>query len=664
MKKHLMSLVLAFLLLCGALPASLAEEEIVDVTQYTYEIIPVLSPFCYCVYVRTDNPDPLSFRLLDPDSAYGRTGFDTLWKQNTTRYADVRYEDPTRYRVKDGYVFEGYYAYPDGGELILQQRYKGQYFDNTLKIYRDYYGYRNTNVRISCPPLHNGLDALISRCTNSGMSFFEKLDAIYATISRIAIYPRNVLDTGDINQDTPYPFLASSPYAELSLNEYYKMFNNGRMLLSAAYPYVLDSRGFPGIIEQAARVFEPDCEISAGQNHWETVITWNGESRTYGGAGNGGRDPLYTDQVDELFTFDGSAGDWSTQTDLEQYADKLASYADLGEEAMRPYEDQIKGDTFTRTIRATGGTWIRVAQEPIGWRKDTFAYVVPTIQGTRIVSDAWVDGRYIGRHEIFEAGATPADHPTAGIVVHNVRYRDKSGNERVQDVLYKYAANRDRWEANEAEFYAGSYGGNTLPDELILTRAEYNALCSDANTLRFPETGLCYDGRNEPGSRFHCVTITYAGNNGRPAGEGTKIVWADLGSAVPLESSSVFQPPESPAGLLFAGWELGDGIHRPGDEITVTGDMTVRAVWSRISVTRAGDGLRVEVNCDEGFSGTLYCAWYSAACVNLRIDSEPLAAGLNEFVFPADVSGAAVVTVMATDSSLVPLCRPVHLPLS
>ena len=30
-----------------------------DVTRYSYEITPILSPFCYYLYVRTDNPDPL-----------------------------------------------------------------------------------------------------------------------------------------------------------------------------------------------------------------------------------------------------------------------------------------------------------------------------------------------------------------------------------------------------------------------------------------------------------------------------------------------------------------------------------------------------------------------------------------------------------------------------
>lgn len=354
MKRTLAALALACLMLWTAMPAAPAEDGIADATRYTYEIIPVLCPFCRCVYVRTDNPDPLSYRLLDPDTRYGREHFDAVWQQSKTRYADVRYEDPERYRVPGGYVFESSYAYPDGGELILQQWCEETYYDGTA--YRTYRSFRDTDVRISCPRLKDGLDELIERYTDSGMGFFRKLDAVAGALDRLAVYPMAIQDTESANGDTPYPFLSSSVYKELTLNEYYKMYNSGAMLLKTAYPYVLDSLGYPGYIEQAARFFEPDCQISEGMYHWQTVITWNGESCTYGGAGQGGNDPVFTDRIETLYTFDGSEDDWSTQTDLTGYADKLMHYQNIATESMAPYRDLIEGDTYVRTIREAGGS--------------------------------------------------------------------------------------------------------------------------------------------------------------------------------------------------------------------------------------------------------------------------------------------------------------------
>ena len=41
---------------------------------YTYEIIPLLPPLNQYFYVKTDNPDPYSFRFYDKDTVYGEAG--------------------------------------------------------------------------------------------------------------------------------------------------------------------------------------------------------------------------------------------------------------------------------------------------------------------------------------------------------------------------------------------------------------------------------------------------------------------------------------------------------------------------------------------------------------------------------------------------------------
>ena len=76
----------------------------IDVTQYTYEVTPILTPYCYYVYVKTDNPDPTSFCLSDKDSKYwSQDGYYGSvpqcvwsifnWEDKIDTFADVVYED-------------------------------------------------------------------------------------------------------------------------------------------------------------------------------------------------------------------------------------------------------------------------------------------------------------------------------------------------------------------------------------------------------------------------------------------------------------------------------------------------------------------------------------------------------------------------------------------
>ena len=120
-----------------------------------------------------------------------------------TRFSSRKYEDASRYRVKGGYVFQyrSRAAYSDGGDLILQQRKTGSGSQGE---------YTDTAVTVSCPKLRSGLDVLIDRYTSSGMSFFEKLDAISAGLDHIAIYPRSV-----------------NGYTAITSSGYYITVNNG-----------------------------------------------------------------------------------------------------------------------------------------------------------------------------------------------------------------------------------------------------------------------------------------------------------------------------------------------------------------------------------------------------------------------------------------------------
>lgn len=652
--KKLFSILLAFTLCVICFPAD-ADDEI-DVTKYSYTIIPVLNPFNNCLYVKTDNPDPLSFRFIDEDSIYAGENDQVMLSQKKALYADVKYEDPSRYRVKDGYIFESSYYKSDGGQLTLQQRETYQYYYNGT--YETGTKYVNTGITVSCPRLKNGLDALIDQYITSGMSFFEKLDALQAALDKIAIYPRSVRDSESPNQDRPWPFLAASPYAELSLNEHYEMFNShaGGMLLQKAYPYILDSAGFPGMISSAAKQFEPECTVEYASNHWERAITWNGETRIYGGAGKGGYDPIYSDRLEQIFCFDGTASDWSVSGTVDSYSDKLASYETVAAEDAEQYRDLINGNTFRETIKASGGTWIRVASEGGFDYGEDFSYLIPTISGGRlIIEDAWVDGRYIGTNNTFVPGVHFSDHPLAGIVIPNMRYTDIKGNEHTQDVLFTYVSSRDRWEASGNYFYAGYYGQYQIPDSFILTHDQVNSMSLDGNTFSMPKTGLNYNGKKQPGSTFQCVTVIYHGENGLEGPAAMKIDFADLNEPYVLAGGGMLKPPAYPAGQSFKAWLIDGEEYPAGGSYIPTGDFSASALWKNLNAYLSSSYIQVKAACEDGFTGTLYCAYYNRSGKLTAVESKELSPGENNFQFYWRNRGAVKAKIIVVNEKLQPL---------
>lgn len=517
MKNKALPLLLALVLVLGLLGAApIHADEIPDVTDYSYTITPVLSPFAYYLYVQTDNPDPTSFRLVDETSvfydedSYGEVRVDTengYYYQEVDPgtyyiaqyvYPDVVYEDETIFRVPGGYIFRASGAYSDGGEFILQQK-----ISSGDKITKDLF--EQTDITIPCEPLHTRVSWLVETCADESLTLFENLDAVEARLSQLAIYPRSVYDVNSPNEERPYPFLAASPYPELILNNHYEMYDtlSSGLLASAAYPFVLDSLGYPGTIGAVAEELEPECEATAGSLHYMVDVTFDGETRTYGGAGAGGYDPLYSDRAVATFAF----GD-SPTPDIETICQILKDYDPVAQADAAQYADLISGEIFQETIRATGGTWIQVATEGFGYGT-SFAYAVPCGTGIQILSDAWVDGRYINNREIINIRSTFEDYPTADIVIRDMTYTDQDGAVHTQDVVFTYDDSLDAWTARL--FYSNGihyYPAPELPDEMILTQEEVAAMDIDGNSYHWPVDGLIYDGTVYPGTPFTNILVT------------------------------------------------------------------------------------------------------------------------------------------------------------
>lgn len=347
-------------------------------------------------------------------------------------YPDVVYENESTYRVPGGYIFSAYNAYSDGGEFALLQKTQ-----SGSSILSDQF--EKTAVKIPCEKLETRYTYLINTCTTDEMSFFEKLDAVQKRLEEIAVYPRSVFDQSHPNEDHPYPFLASSPYSELGLNDHYNMYAtlDSGMLVSNAYPFVLDSLGFPGTMENIAKTLESSCTVEGGIVHYLINVTFNGTTKSYGGAGKGGYDPLFSNRIQKVFTFDGEE-DFGTHGTVAGYCALLCSYEPIAAEDMAANRDLIAGETLAKTIRDTGGTWIRIAVEGFGLGT-SFAYVAPLGPNkTWELSDAWVDGKYINVYERVDLNASFEDHPTADILLHDVTFTDRNGTTWTQDVLYNY----------------------------------------------------------------------------------------------------------------------------------------------------------------------------------------------------------------------------------
>ena len=497
----------------------------IDVTRYSYAVAPVLAPFSRYIYVQTDNPDPASFRLVDKSSKYFSPGDKgEIWATRgdgsysygiceagtyyieQALFADVVYEDMSVWRVKGGYLFRNQNSEADGGQLVLQQITKRA--DSIINC-----RYADTDVVIDCPDFLSAKDYLIDACTDSTRSFFENMDALQAELDRIARYPRTLNDLSRPSTAYPYPLLFASCYEELPLDERYVMYKSHAygLLLNHAYPFALNSLSFPGMLEAMAKMLASGATVKWTSIHYLIDVTYGGETRTYGGAGCGGTNPLYTDKVTKAFSFSGSSSDLGTHGAIEKYMGLYDAYEKAADTAAEQYRNLIRGDTFDKKIASTGGTWMRV----VGWTSDpAFAYCVPLSQTDNFTaSDAWVDGKYINKNEIMEPGAKYEDHPFADIILHDVSYTDRWGTAHRQDVMYSYDKSKDLW---TAPFFYSAMCMYTLSDQLpaalILTpeqaEAAVRAMEPEKNSGAYPAKGLIYDGSVYPGTPFSNVSVT------------------------------------------------------------------------------------------------------------------------------------------------------------
>ena len=474
------------------LSEDLADELAASDVNYTYEIRPLLPPFNHIYYVKTKDPDPTSFRFIDRNSSLpgGSDNTACVCSLLEKLYQDVSYENEKTYRVKDGYLFQNYYCRIDGGTLTLQRK-------DISGIWRD------SSVKVSCQAVTDEIGYLLNTCTDSSMGFFEKLNAIQRELDSLAVYPRSVYDP-DKYSDHPYPFLATSPYPELSLNRHYNVYEKSEKgsLTQTLYPFVYDSLAFPGTIGAAASRIDSGCRIDEDDAHWKIRVSYHGETRSYGGAGEGDSDPVFKNKLTEKFLFDGSGKDLAAGTTIDRLRQVHLRYGELADQNIENLKKLISGEIFRKEIGS--GCWIRVAAEGSFSYGTAYAYAACGAGSTPVfASDAWVDGRYVGKNEGMIPGATFAEHPQADIILRDLRYTDIDGNEHQNDIIYEYDPGTDTWTAPWYYVNGYSYSLDTqFPEMFTLTREQVRKLAPDSSSRQFPLSGKIYDGTQIPGTAF------------------------------------------------------------------------------------------------------------------------------------------------------------------
>ena len=256
------------------------------------------------------------------------------------------------------------------------------------------------------------------------------------------LYNQGLFDPDRPSEDTPYPYILPPGYYDAYPSAGYAVYqlNDRASLAMYMYPYMLDSVSFPWMITQIATRMDSSCIVEYDPGtHWMRKITLNGETHYYGGAGKGGKNPVFKNQIAYWFRFNGASDDLAQNLTVEDMEAVLWEYTAIGNRNVEEMEDLIQGNTFTQTIGS--GSWLRVR----GANGVDYTYYACGARGKACsLKNTWVDGRFINGLSKLELNATFDDHPKASIVLRNVRYKDYYGNEHSNDIVYDYDTKQGR----------------------------------------------------------------------------------------------------------------------------------------------------------------------------------------------------------------------------
>ena len=525
-------------------------EDNAEASKYTYEIIPLMAPFNSYFYIKTNNPDPDSFRFVDEVTKYADEGKKGSIKPVDTRFSDVKYEKEDTLRVKGGFIASG--SNTDGGELKLELgKVRGTHKVYNLttgitEIEKDY-EYTETGITVKVDELKNVVDYLISKYGDSKKSYFEQLTDIQKGFSSECLYSGvYVLGEQKKNEKAPYYGLSTSPHVDQTFyiqSPYYRS-DSKSMLVSALYPMRYDSIGFPSVMSSIAKKLNSSAEVKwSSSAHYLVNVTLNGETKTYGGAGSGGGQGINADQIKYWYSFDGSKNDAYKKLNLK---DVEAMIKDYGTLTVPEEPTDIPKLTWASVRQTVGkeGSYVKLTLITSifggGGTGYTFMYdngsTSEGSQGWGSVghfSNAWYDGRYINKWEYYYPGAKfeetvktespslifkdvkvklPDDGKT---YYYNYSTMDKAGIYNAETgvwsgfMTYRYDSETGTWKSNllTAVKYKEGYSYKSIEDKdfidaCTITLDEAKAMEIDKNTDKEPESYYIYDRVTQPGTHY------------------------------------------------------------------------------------------------------------------------------------------------------------------
>lgn len=555
MKKALSAMTAAAVVITtmlSAAPAQAAQTSTGSVTDYTYTVTPLLGSFNTYFFVETDNPDPTSFRFTDYSTVYGDEGHIT---RTDTVYSDVSYEDAETLRVSGGYIFYSNYRDTDGGEITLQALQPKQYSWSSDT-------WEDTDVILTLPPLVDNADYLINTY-GSEEGFFENMSAIQRGFSSICLYSGSYV-RGEIIRTDEYWLAAAVGHVDQSLYIYspFERKDSKSLFASAIYPYRYDSLGFPGMMGTISKRLDSSSSYKWNEkSHYLIDVTYNGETKSYGGAGNVEGKGISEDKITRYFTF----GEGAEEITLDSARTLLVDYAKVKMEDDIPRDDELTWKQICDTVGE--GAWVRVSGS--SWKTNgrwnlnnpVYTYLYTKNNGTSFsddefgagnkmywggdlgyFKDAWVDGRYINVMRRFIPGEKFEDHPTSNIyltvtTVPQVKYKStrvynkETGKyeyvkevteitEKTQKALYRYNSEMNVWKADTSAFESGCANYSEISslvsegkldskymDMVTLTPEQAQSLGVDRNTDVLPPSGYVFDGTLPCGTPFKNLLI-------------------------------------------------------------------------------------------------------------------------------------------------------------
>ena len=515
---------------------------------YSYEISPLLSPFNEYFFVKTDNPDPTSFRFIDKSSKYENNALievetDFYDSDKIKTYADVEYSNTKTGRVNGGYIFRSYAT--DGGEIVLQQKEGSGWYSS----------WTDTKVKIKLPILKDEADYLIDRFGNE-TNYFDKMDAIQEGFDSICFYSGSYI-RGNIYKSGNNWLLASGGHIDQSFYIYspYERKDSKSLFASALYPFRYDSLGFPGMMGKISTRLSSSASYKwSSTSHYLIEVTYGGVTRTYGGAGNIEGVGISEDKIKEFFSFNDTK-----KLNLTSLQDLLIYYSNIKMPDDIPRDGEL---TWKKICNDVGdGSWVRMngSNTKINdewvvspsyaymFKKDDKDYYNDSEWGIGYKNyyggslgyarDAWVDGRYVNEWRKLVPGESFEQHPTSDIILKNVNvpqityrtsykynyeegkyvkeYYDVEVREEPKTAIFYYDEDRKEWIIGGSAFddECASYGviidlieqnkvDSKYLDAITLTLDEVKALKVDQNTNKNPEHGFIYDGTVTPGTKF------------------------------------------------------------------------------------------------------------------------------------------------------------------